>query len=648
MDDTNLKIFSLVGLHRFLKFTAVATFFLLCAGALVTSTGSGLAVPDWPLSYGQFFPPMIGGILYEHGHRMIAGCVGILAFVQAVLLFLKEPRRWVRVVGMVAFLVIVLQAVLGGMTVLFLLPHAVSISHAGLAEIFFSLMVSLALFTSPRWKSSVESGPSVGEAFSNELSLKQGKVRLRFLSTAVTLLIYVQILLGAFFRHTGSGILAHILGASVVTLGIGWLVSHVLKKYFYERHLLKLALTLMFLLILQLPLGVASYWIKMATLDLDQPHPLKVILTAVHLALGALMLATSLVLTLWAFAKDYSVSGPVPPHPHRRHQSRHGFFQGMSRILSRLAGVRWGAPSRATRHERPFKKISNYFEMTKPRIVMMVLVTTAMGFCLGSWGAFNFALLFQTLLGTALVGGGACVLNEYIEIDADGLMKRTCSRPLPAGKIEPPKALLFGIMLSILGILHLVFWVNLLTGMLASLTLVSYIFIYTPLKKKTTLCTLMGAIPGAIPPAMGWAAARDHLGGGAWILFGILYMWQLPHFLSLAGIYREDYQRGGFQMLPVLDKDGRLTGRQILLYTVALMCVSLVPTLQGLTGAVYFFGALALGFIFLGVGVRSLFPARRSGKEDSAVQLLAVYRKLFRVSILYLPLLLVLMWVDKI
>ncbi len=289
------------GLHRFAKFTSIATFFLLCAGALVTSTGSGLAVPDWPLSYGQFFPPMIGGILFEHGHRMIATCVGFLALVQAVWFVLREPRKWVRSIAIGALGVVVVQGLLGGLTVILLLPDAISISHAGLAEIFFCLTVSLSLFTSKSWCNEF----AYSEAKLNLENFSDNRIYLPSRAVLTTLMIYIQILLGAFFRHSGQGLWMHVIGAVGVVVVVLSLARLILKDFSADKRFVKLCFFLIGFLMVQLLLGLGSYISKVMTQDFVQPQAIKIILTSTHLAFGALMLATSLVLTLWSYRSRY-------------------------------------------------------------------------------------------------------------------------------------------------------------------------------------------------------------------------------------------------------------------------------------------------------------------------------------------------------
>jgi protoheme IX farnesyltransferase len=281
-------------------------------------------------------------------------------------------------------------------------------------------------------------------------------------------------------------------------------------------------------------------------------------------------------------------------------------------------------------------KIQDYLSLTKPRVTLMVLITMLFGFYLGSRSDVDFTLLFFALAGTALVAGGTSALNQYLERDLDAKMLRTKNRPLPAGRITPASALAFGVIISIAGLVLLAWRVNVLTALLAALTLTTYVFLYTPLKQKSHLSTLMGAIPGALPPMGGWSAARGEIGIEAWVLFMILFLWQLPHFLAIAWIYREDYARGGFPMLPVIDPEGHSTGRQIVSNCLALLAVSLLPALLGISGPRYFFGALFLGLVFFGCGAAVHFQRNNLSA-----------RRLMKASLIYLPALLLLMALDK-
>lgn len=280
--------------------------------------------------------------------------------------------------------------------------------------------------------------------------------------------------------------------------------------------------------------------------------------------------------------------------------------------------------------------MNDWLVLTKARITALVLVTAATGYVLGTPGRIDALDLLALLLGVGLASGGAAALNQVYERETDARMRRTASRPVPAGRISPRAALAAGCLLSAAGVAWLAIAVNPLTGFLGLLTVVLYIAVYTPLKPRTSLNTLVGAIPGAIPPVLGWTAATGAVGLGGWALFSILFLWQLPHFLAIAWMFREDYARGGFPMLPVIDPGGASTGRQAALYNLALIPVSLTPTLLGLAGGVYFFGALLLGVLFLACGVAM---ALDRGPRSA--------RRLLLASVTYLPILLVLLVLDR-
>ena len=279
----------------------------------------------------------------------------------------------------------------------------------------------------------------------------------------------------------------------------------------------------------------------------------------------------------------------------------------------------------------------DFLALTKPRLVLMVLVTTLAGFYLGSMGRFDWIRLLNTLLGTALAAGGTIALNQYVERDLDAKMRRTRFRPLPDGRLHPAGALTFGVAISVGGVLYLLFTVSALSGLLAAITVSSYIFVYTPMKRKTSFCTVAGAIPGALPPMGGWVAAQGGLGFEAWVLFAILFFWQVPHSLAIAWLYRADYDRAGLKLLPVIHPDGRSTGHQVVSNCLALLAVGLIPTLMGLAGSIYFLTALVLGIVFLWYGVS--FAISRSTVSA---------RRLLLASYLYIPLQLGMMSFDKV
>jgi heme o synthase len=276
-------------------------------------------------------------------------------------------------------------------------------------------------------------------------------------------------------------------------------------------------------------------------------------------------------------------------------------------------------------------------DLTKARLTTMVLVTTAVGFYVGFQGALNWALMLHTIFGTGLLAAGAAALNQLLERDHDALMQRTAGRPLPAGLLQPDSVLIIGGVCAAGGLVWLALAVNLLTATLGVLTLVSYLFVYTPLKRITPLNTVIGAIPGALPPLLGWTAARGEISIGGWSLFAILFFWQLPHFFAIAWIYREQYAKAGYVMLPSVDPTGERTSRQAVSHTLGLLPISLTPFIFRLAGPVYLFGALILGLVFLLFAIQF---SRRLTEQHA--------RYLFYASIIYLPLLLGLMVADRI
>ena len=276
-------------------------------------------------------------------------------------------------------------------------------------------------------------------------------------------------------------------------------------------------------------------------------------------------------------------------------------------------------------------------ELFKMRLTGLVLLTTLVGFYLGSRGPISWVLMFNLLAGTALLACGAAALNQLIEREHDAKMRRTQDRPLPSGRMTPESVLILGGVCGSVGMIYLALAVNLATAALGAATLVSYVFIYTPLKRVTTLNTVIGAIPGGLPPLMGWAAARGGISSEGWSLFAILCFWQLPHFLAIAWMYKDEYAKAGFVMLPVVDTTGERTGRQALCHTMGLLPISICPYLFHMVGVMYLFGALILGALFLWCAF-----------EFSRDLTLQRARRLFFASIIYLPLLLSLMVIDKI
>ncbi len=282
------------------------------------------------------------------------------------------------------------------------------------------------------------------------------------------------------------------------------------------------------------------------------------------------------------------------------------------------------------------QRLEAYLELTKPRITGLVLVTTAAGFYMASSATIDLAVFFHVLLGTAIVAAASAVLNQFLERESDAKMERTSGRPLPSGRLEANRVLWFGLLLATGGVLYLLAFTNVLAATLAALTAALYVLLYTPLKKKTSFCTTVGAFPGAIPPLIGWAALRGELNLQALTLFAILFFWQFPHFLAIGWRYKAEYERAGLIMLPAVDPLGRKTGRRIVFLSIALVVSSILPWVLTLTGSVYLMGAAILGTGFLAFALRAVRPLTSSSA-----------RELLKVTVIYLPLLLLLRVLAK-
>jgi protoheme IX farnesyltransferase len=565
-----------LGRHRLALALAAATLTLIFIGGLVTSTHSGLSVPDWPLSFGRLMPPMVGGILYEHGHRMAATAVGLLTIL-IVFAFRRETRAWLRRASWAALGLVILQGVLGGLTVRLKLPKPVSIAHGTLAQSFFCLTVALAVWTSPAWRRP----PS--------FTSSESDVPLPHIALLLFLSLYVQLVLGAVVRHTGHAVAFHLVNAGLILLWIGWVFHRLTEVHAGDPALWRTALGLGSVYFLQVSLGVVT--LLSLTVNGGPARPMMAVLwTTGHVMAGALLLGLSVTFLL-------------------------------------LAWKRFPAPLTSDR-------VKDYVALTKPGISLMAAVTALAGFLLGSAGAVHAVRLGHTALGTLLVSSGACALNMLFERDVDARMRRTESRPLPSRRLFPGEALFLGVFLLVGGIVYLAGFVNGLTALVAGFTASVYLYVYTPLKKVSVLNTLFGAVAGALPPVMGWTAAAGRFEPGAWGLFAILFLWQFPHFFSLAWLYREDYSRAGLSMIPAGELDGRGTARRIVLGTAALFVASLIPWLSQGAGSAY---ALSAGLLGTGLLVLGLFFSRERTVPRA--------RRLFLASVIYLPMLLaVLVW----
>ena len=281
-------------------------------------------------------------------------------------------------------------------------------------------------------------------------------------------------------------------------------------------------------------------------------------------------------------------------------------------------------------------RVAAFVELTKPRIAILLVLTSAAGFYLGSKGTFDFVLFANSMISIALLAFGVATLNQYWERDLDKLMKRTSTRPLPKSKVTPTEALVFGILQCVVAEAYLFLLVNALTAFLGLLVIVGYVLVYTPLKTRTSVSTAIGAIPGALPPLMGWTAVANDITLGAWALFAMQFLWQFPHFLAIAWMYREEYAKAGILMLPVVEPAGKITMRQIVMFTIMLVPVSLAPFFFEISGPIFLGAAVILGIVFLIASIR----VAKSKTNERAKHLLLV-------SVIYLPLLFIFMVADK-
>jgi protoheme IX farnesyltransferase len=567
-------------LNVFSFIVTICTLFLIFAGGMVTSTQSSLSVPDWPLSYGRLMPPMVGGIFYEHGHRMIAGTVGLLTITLALLFTFKETRSWVKRAAWCAVCLVVVQAVLGGVTVLLRLPKPISILHACTAQTFLSLVTALTVWTTRTWKE----GPALRVDAPR-------KIPLHHITTGLFAAVYIQLIIGAILRHTGYVFILHIAQALVVFT----LASMTLTRLRHEPSVLRIFSRVIFaVVLLQISIGITSYLMLAHNFDVI-PVPLYVpIIVSAHVVTGALILSLSAAQALLAYKTRPSGSQAVKT------------------------------------------KLTDYVQLTKPGISFMAGVTAFAGFILGSNGSLEWSKLFHTTVGTLLISAGAGAFNMLMERDTDARMRRTQTRPLPSGRMNTGEVLFFGTLLSGSAIAYLAWSVNLLTALLATLAFSIYLYIYTPLKKVSPICTLAGAVAGALPPVIGWSAATGTVGIEALILFGIIFFWQFPHFFSLAWLYKDDYAGAGLRMLPRPSDNGWTAAISMVLNSVALLVVSILPTSIGLTGHVYQVVAFLAGLSLLIPSVAFLFDRSRLHA-----------RRVFFASLFYVPLLVVFMVLNK-
>jgi heme o synthase len=599
--------------------TIILSFILICLGGYVHNTGSSLACPDWPLCYGQVMPVMKGGVLIEHSHRMLASLVGFLSIL-IVWSSRKKFQKGSRIIkfSWIALVMVIAQGLLGGLTVILKLPTMVSTSHLALSMIYFATLIYLHHLIG------LESAGLV-EKSDEKYELKQKwNPNLRHLYFIVGLMVYAQIVLGALMRHLGLGgacgvgiknaikcsdaiemvkawipisseaqlhmthrYLAFILLASLITLTFKS-IKPILKNR-KQNNLLSLASKYIWLLLLTIIIQI-----KIGIFVIAKNIPVN--LTTLHLAGAALCL---------------------------------GFIWKVYLLLTEFSKVNNDSKNTLTK---------DLLSLTKPRLSGLVIFTAAIGLYLAP-GEISFFKGFIALVSTSLIVAGACALNCYTEREDDKNMERTADRPLPAGRISEKTALFFGLFLVVFNLILQFVFINLTTALLALVAIVFYIFIYTPLKKKSWVAVFVGAIPGAIPPLMGWTSVTGSIDPMGLVLFGILFVWQLPHFLAISVYYAKDYKNAAFIVLPNV-RGVKHTMTHIVIYTVVLIAVSCAPVFIGYQ-AMYFKFTLIIGLLFLLCSILGLI------NSDNAGQSRVWARKYFWGSLLYLPSILTLILIYK-
>lgn len=566
-------------LSRYARLVAWATAALLFAGALVTSTGSGLAVPDWPTTFGHSlyaYPlsEMTGGVLYEHTHRMLAGVVGLLAAGLAVWVGLAESRRWVKALAAAALLLVVAQGLLGGATVLLGLPPLVSTAHAILGTTFFVLVFLVAAAEGRRWR---------------EAPVPPADRVLAWFFAALVAAVIFQIAVGGVLRHTPGAypdlaVAVHIGGAVLVLALVGLVAARTGEARGVPR---RIAFALVHLVVFQLLVGFGS---------LAAGKEAGVLVRSLHLVMGALVYAYAALGLLWS-------------------------------LRPFAAAIR----ARARPAERAADDLA---ALCKARLVSLVGVVTAAGHLVEA-GPARWGTLLSVTAGTVLLAAGAAAGNELLEADVDARMPRTKDRPVAAGRISRRAAAAVAVVLSAVGALVLVL-VHPLAALFGVLAWVSYLFFYTPAKRLSVLNTLVGAVPGALPVLMGTVAGAGRVTTLGVNLFALLYVWQIPHFLALAWIYRTEYRAAGLSMLGTEEADGPMLRRQVVLALVALLPISLFPVVHDGAGLAYAVPAGLAGLFFLAQGIRL---ARRPTVTAA--------RGLFRASLAYCPAVLAVLFLAR-
>lgn len=590
----------------------ITTFVLILWGAVVHNTESSLACPDWPLCYNQLFPTMEGSILIEHGHRLLATLVGLLT-IFLVIFSSKERKESAEKnhlfkMSCFALFLVIAQGALGGITVIYRLPTIVSTSHLGLSLIFFSILI----YINHKSTSVAERFAHISEETKTKIKNAWKPITRHGIVLALTML-FLQILLGAFMRHAGAGAACGLGSGNALlcrdfeTLALtAW--PHMPQAQLHMIHRLYAVVVFVVVAIFSIRTShifKADKKIKWASLApfifisfqvfigiMTVAFSMAVVPTTLHLAGAALSLGSLWKLNLYLKdAEDSFFLG-----------NRHSFF-------------------------------SDLVDLTKPRLSLLVMVTVMVGTLIAPDRINFFKALFAFFLITLVVIGSAA-LNCYIERDSDALMIRTKERPLPSKRMKPRTALLFGFALILFAVPLLALFINMVTGVLALIAAILYVYAYTPMKKKSASAVYVGAIPGAIPPVMGWTAVTGRIDIMAVALFLILFIWQLPHFLAISLYHAEDYNAANIKVYPNLKKGLQITKIGIFVFTLALFFVSLLPSFFAQASFIYTRAAFVLSGAFLIYAARGFFL-----RQDLAMHR-EWARNYFYGSLFYLPLLL--------
>ncbi len=566
--------------------TIVMTFLLINLGGYVHNTGSSLACPDWPLCYGQVMPKMEGGILIEHSHRMLASLVGFFTILLVFFLHRSKQNKKIIAFGYVLLGLVVFQGLLGGLTVIYKLPSFISTGHLATSMIYFASLLLMAF-----------------KLFPSEVKAKFSSSQNSW-SLAVVLLVYLQMIVGALMRHLGLGGACGVgyenslLCFDMIEFSKGWLpVSSQAQIHAFHRY---------FAVIVSLVVFYSSLKNFKTDKRLSFLTPLLIVLFQV--LLGIMTIGTNL--------------GEVVTTLH---------LAGATLLLGNLWYNYLVVSSNQENKQKSqwMSKIKDYLSLTKPRLSGLVIFTAGIGMYLAP-GEISVMKVMISMIATSLVVAGACVINCYIEREIDRLMPRTANRPLPSRRISEKGALSFGVFLNVASLLVIYKYVNITTAWLGLVATILYVFLYTPLKRKTPLAVFVGAIPGAIPPLMGWTTVTDEASGFGLVLFSLLFIWQLPHFLSISVFYSKDYGSAGIKVYP--NTQGiHATKLWIVFYTALLFITSLVPYSFGYSSVKYVSLVMVLGFVFCLFALSGLLVT----EENSKSQVWA--KKYFWGSLIYLP-----------